>query len=71
MPKSQIAAIRGGLPFSFGAGTELASLYLEVGLNPTQRVADIQHSLERMARAAGAGEVDIEPVVVRHGFEAD
>ena len=24
-----------------------------------------------MARAAGVGEVDIEPVVVRHGFEAD
>jgi hypothetical protein len=58
-------------PFAFGAGTELVNLYLEVGLNPKQRVADVQHSLEAMVRAAGLGRVDIEPVVVRHGFEAD
>jgi len=71
LPKAQIASVRGGIPYAFGAGTELVNLYLEVGLNPRQRIADLQHSLERMARAAGLGEVDIEPVVVRHGFEAD
>lgn len=71
LPKSQIASVRGGIPYAFGAGTELVSLYLEVGLNPRQRVADLQHSLEKAVRAAGLGEVDVEPMVVRHGFEAD
>jgi acetylornithine deacetylase/succinyl-diaminopimelate desuccinylase-like protein len=71
VPKTQIAAIRGGVPYAFGAGTEVCNLYLEVGLSPRQRVADIQHELERLVAESGAGEVEIEPVVVRHGFEAD
>ena len=70
-PKVQLCAIRGGVPFQFGDGTEVVSLYLEVGLNPRQKAADVQHALEAMARVAGVGRVDIEPVVVRHGFEAD
>ena len=49
-PKSQIASIRGGIPYAFGAGTELVNLYLEVGLTPKQRVAEVQHSLEAMVR---------------------
>ncbi|WP_454716831.1 peptidase M20 [Caulobacter segnis] len=69
-PKVQLCAIRGGVPFQFGDGTEVVSLYLEVGLNPRQKAADVQHALEIMARAAGVGRVEIEPVVVRHGFEA-
>ena len=70
-PKSQIAAVRGGVPYSFGAGTEVCCLYLEVGLTPQQSVAQVQHDLERMVRAEGLGEIEIEPVVARHGFEAD
>ena len=53
------------------AGSEMCNLYLEVGLGPRQQVERIQHGLERMAAGAGVGEVEIEPVVVRHGFEAD
>ena len=71
LPKTQIAAIRGGVPFAFGAGTEVCNLYLEVGLAPNQQVADILHELERLASEDVWGEVEIEPVVVRHGFEAD
>lgn len=70
-PKTQIAAIRGGVPYAFGAGTEVCCLYLEVGLGPHQRVSDIQHELERLVTAGGFGEIEIEPVVARHGFEAD
>ena len=69
-PKVQLCAVRGGVPFQFGDGTEVVSLYLEVGLNPRQKAADVQHSLEAMVREAGLGRVEIEPVVVRHGFEA-
>ena len=70
-PKTQLCAIRGGVPHQFGDGTEVVSLYLEVGLNPRQKAADAQHALEAMTRAADLGRVDVEPVVVRHGFEAD
>lgn len=70
-PKVQIAAVRGGVPFAFGAGTEVVNLYLEVGLSPRQQAGQILHQLNDLVAAEGLGEVEIEPVVVRHGFEAD
>jgi len=71
VPKAQIASIRGGVPFAFGAGTEVCNLYLEVGMTPRQTVADILHMLEDLVADEGLGEIEIEPVVARHGFEAD
>jgi len=71
VPKAQIASIRGGVPFAFGAGTEVCNLYLEVGMTPRQTVADILHMLEDLVADEGLGEIQIEPVVARHGFEAD
>jgi len=71
VPKAQIASIRGGVPYAFGAGTEVCNLYLEVGMTPRQTVADILHMLEDMVADEGLGEIEIEPVVARHGFEAD
>ena len=71
IPKVQIAAIRGGVPYAFGAGTEVCCLYLEVGMTPRQTSAEILHSLEKLVRDEHLGEVEIEPVVVRNGFEAD
>lgn len=71
VPKTQIAAIRGGVPYAFGAGTEVVNVYLEVGMTPRQTVTDILHQLEALVREANLGEVEIEPVVARHGFEAD
>lgn len=68
-PKAQIAAVRGGVPYAFGAGSEICNLYLEVGLTPAQKAADVLHALE--ALVAGLGEVEVEPMVVRNGFEAD
>ena len=71
VPKAQIAAIRGGVPYAFGAGTEVCNVYLEVGMTPRQTVTEILHQLEALVREAGLGEIEIEPVVARHGFEAD
>ena len=70
-PKAQIAAVRGGVPFAFGAGTEVVNLYLEVGLGPRQQASQILRELERLAVAEDLGEIEIEPLVVRHGSEAD
>ena len=44
-PKSQLASIRGGIPYAFGAGTERVNLYLEVGLNPRQHPRRYPHEL--------------------------
>jgi acetylornithine deacetylase/succinyl-diaminopimelate desuccinylase-like protein len=71
VPKTQVAAIRGGVPYAFGAGTEVCCVYLEAGMTPKQTVASIQHDLERLMREKNLGEVEIEAVVVRNGFEAD
>jgi acetylornithine deacetylase/succinyl-diaminopimelate desuccinylase-like protein len=71
VPKCQIASIRGGVPYAFGAGTEVCNLYLEVGMTPRQTVTDILHMLENLVADEGLGEIEIEPVVARHGFEAD
>jgi hypothetical protein len=67
----QLAAVRGGVPFEFGAGTEVCNLYLEVGLTPRQHAGQVLHELQRLVTSEGLGEIEIEPVVVRHGFEAD
>jgi acetylornithine deacetylase/succinyl-diaminopimelate desuccinylase-like protein len=70
-PRVQIAAVRGGVPNAFGAGTEVCNLYLEVGLSPRQQVGEVMRQLERLVAEEGLGEIEIEPVVARHGFEAD
>ncbi|MEE2921180.1 MAG: peptidase M20 [Pseudomonadota bacterium] len=70
-PKTQISSVRGGVPYAFGAGTEICSLYLEVGLPPHVEIGQVHRSLERHLRAQQLGEFEIEPMVVRHGFAAD
>lgn len=71
VPKVQIDSIRGGIPFSFGAGTEVCALYLEAGLTPQQKAADVQHELTALLRTLDIEDFEIEPMVVRHGFEAN
>jgi acetylornithine deacetylase/succinyl-diaminopimelate desuccinylase-like protein len=71
VPKVQIASVRGGMPFDFGAGTEICALYLDVNLNPRQKAADAMHGIMAAMRAVDIEEFDVEPMVVRHGFEAD
>ncbi|MBT0667478.1 peptidase M20 [Novosphingobium profundi] len=69
-PKVQIASVRGGMPTDFGAGTEICALYLEVGLNPRQKAAEAMHGIMAAMRGLAVESFDVEPVVVRHGFEA-
>jgi len=71
IPKTQIDSIKAGIPHSFGAGTEVVSIYLEAGLTVKQKAADLQHELTQILRGFDLDGFDIEPMVVRHGFEAD
>lgn len=70
VPKLQIASVRGGVPFDFGAGTEVCALYLDVILNARQKAADAYHGIVAAMREVDVESFDVEPVVVRHGFEA-
>lgn len=71
VPKVQIASVRGGIPFDFGAGTEVCALYVDVTLNPRQKAADAYHGLVETMRGVAVEDFDVEAMVVRHGFEAE
>jgi acetylornithine deacetylase/succinyl-diaminopimelate desuccinylase-like protein len=71
VPKVQLSSVRGGSPIDFGAGTEVCALYLDVSLNPRQKAADAMHGLVAALRDVDIAGFDVEPVVVRHGFEAN
>ena len=69
--KAQIDAIRGGVPHTFGAGTEICHLYLDVVLPPGIKASVIERSLQVLLRQHVAGRFALYPCVVRHGFCAD
>lgn len=71
VPRVQLSSVRGGAPYDFGAGTEVCALYLDVTLNPRQNAAQAMHGLVGAMRGVTLEGFDVEPVVVRHGFEAD
>lgn len=70
-PKVQIASVRGGMPTDYGAGSEVCALYVEVGLAPGQKSAKAYHQIVAAMRQLDLESFDVEPMVVRHGFEAD
>jgi acetylornithine deacetylase/succinyl-diaminopimelate desuccinylase-like protein len=71
IPKVQIDAIRAGNPYALGAGTDVCALYIELGLTAKQRAADVQRELIGLLSTLDIEGYEIEPLVVRHGFEAD
>ncbi|GGF70669.1 peptidase M20 [Alteromonas lipolytica] len=71
VPKVQIDALKAGDPVTFGAGTDVCSLYIEVGLTAAQTVNEVYHQLNRVLFDLNLSGYHLEPVVVRHGFKAD
>jgi len=69
-PKVQIASVRAGMPTDYGAGTEVCAVYVEVGLSPGRKSAEAFHQITAAMRELGIKSFDVEPMVVRHGFEA-
>ncbi|MEZ5937952.1 MAG: peptidase M20 [Hyphomonadaceae bacterium] len=68
-PKATISCLQGGTPY--GGGGEICSLYVSCDLGPRQRAAQVLHELNAVMRSLGLDEFEVEPMVVRHGFEAD
>lgn len=71
VPKVQIDSVKAGSPLTFGAGTDICSVYIEVGLTAQQTAAQVYHQLNSVMAGLNLSGYDIEPMVVRHGFEAD
>lgn len=69
--KAQIDSVRGGVPQTFGAGTEVCHLYLDVVLPPKLKASVVERSLRALLQSRGIGEFALYPCVVRHGFVAD
>ncbi|MBS0961265.1 zinc-binding metallopeptidase family protein [Acetobacter thailandicus] len=68
IPKVQIGAIRGGLPYSLGGGTGVCALYIEVGLSAIDRVQDVRRALETVIKDSGC--YALECVAYRQGAVA-
>jgi formylaminopyrimidine deformylase len=71
VPKVQIDAIRAGNPYALGAGTDVCALYVELALTAKQRAAEVERELIQLLDTLDVDGYEIEPLVVRHGFEAD
>jgi acetylornithine deacetylase/succinyl-diaminopimelate desuccinylase-like protein len=70
VPKVNIGAIRGGVPWKITKTVQQCAIYVDVRITPVQEPLEIREELRRLMSAAGlAGEVDL--YVYRPGFEAD
>ena len=56
---------------SFGAGTDVCSVYIDVGLTPQQTAAQSYHELKQVMSGLDIDGYEIEPMVVRNGYEAN
>ena len=70
VPRVNIGAIRGGVPYKITKTVQQCALYLDVRITPAQEPLDIREELRDMLRQLGlAGEVEL--YVYRPAFEAD
>jgi acetylornithine deacetylase/succinyl-diaminopimelate desuccinylase-like protein len=70
IPKVNIGAIRGGVPYKITKTVQQCAIYLDVRTTPVQNPLDIREDLRRLIAALGlAGEVEL--YTYRPAFEAD
>jgi acetylornithine deacetylase/succinyl-diaminopimelate desuccinylase-like protein len=70
VPKVNIGAIRGGVPWKITKTVQQCAIYVDVRITPVQEPLDIREDLRRLLSGAGlAGEVEL--YLFRPAFEAD
>ncbi|HEY0567203.1 MAG TPA: M20/M25/M40 family metallo-hydrolase [Xanthobacteraceae bacterium] len=70
VPKVNIGAIRGGVPWKITKTVQQCAIYVDVRITPVQEPLDIREDLRRLLREAGMdGEVEL--YAYRPAFEAD
>ncbi len=70
VPKVNIGAIRGGVPWKITKTVQQCAIYVDVRITPVQEPLDVREELRRLMAEAGlTGEVEL--YVFRPAFEAD
>lgn len=70
VPKVNIGAIRGGVPWKITKSVQQCAIYVDVRVTPAQEPLDVREELRNLLKEAGvAGEVEL--YVYRPAFEAD
>ena len=68
VPKVNIGAIRGGVPYKITKTVQQCAIYVDVRITPTQNPLDVREELRGLLSSAGLnGEVDL--YVYRRGYE--
>ena len=68
VPKANIGAIRGGVPYKITKTVQQCAIYVDVRITPTQNPLDIREELRGLLSSAGLnGEVEL--YVYRRGYE--
>jgi acetylornithine deacetylase/succinyl-diaminopimelate desuccinylase-like protein len=70
VPKVNIGAIRGGVPWKITKTVQQCAIYVDVRITPIQEPLDIREDLRRLMSDAGLSG-DVELYAYRPGFEAD
>ncbi len=70
VPKVNIGAIRGGVPYKITKTVQQCAIYVDVRITPKQEPLDVREELRALMRDAGL-EGEVELYVYRPGFEAD
>ncbi len=69
MPKSQIGAMRGGIPWRPNRSSTYAALYMDVRTRPGDDISEITHSL-RQAIAATGLDAELRLIMFKPGYAA-
>jgi len=70
IPKVNIGAIRGGVPYKITKTVQQCAVYLDVRITPVQNPLDIRENLRSLVAGAGL-EGEVELYTYRPAFEAD
>lgn len=70
VPKVNIGAIRGGVPYKITKTVQQCAIYVDVRTTPVQNPLDIREDLRRLMASAGL-EGEVELYTYRPSFEAD
>ena len=70
VPRVNIGAIRGGVPYKITKTVQQCAIYLDVRITPVQNPLDIREDLHRLVTGAGLGG-EVELYTYRPAFEAD
>ena len=70
VPKVNIGAIRGGVPYKITKTVQQCAIYVDVRITPKQEPLEVREQLRQLMSDAGL-EGEVELYVYRPGFEAD